>query len=613
MTAQTEEASQADQQASVQRLDDGQRPTLRQGASGPFVGDLQQRLLPSAPDLVPDQQFGSLTRNAVVAFQGARGLVPDGVVGPKTWTALDGGTEASPDGGGGAAGAPGPRPKATDPADDFRIKGIFPDAAEHQDTIYFECAKSEIPDSELAKIAALAGDANAKLVLRGTASEEGAGNEGLVNARIAAVGRALAKAGHQGKRDAANEFVKGEGHIDYRSMRKVRVLKATDVANEPNCKKDGPLETCASNVGAAFDRADAILGAAISKLASPASLTPADKANFQAIFHTADPGEMTTVASTLGDLRSHLSATKSRRQEPKQQEPGKPFHRCNSDCNSSCEAGAKAFNQGDGSNSRTTFCHGFTQMTAPIAPVANTVEETQAHIVMHEGAHGTGGLAARDFSKFDQRAFPLLNTAQAKTNADCYAVLARNLEKPGSVTLAPLRTDTVTVGAGGEAGTREAIAWLDRWLEAADFHTSQLYGAIRERIGSGWVPGETFETAMAAVAVEFPVSAPPAAPTRRDQEKVAAINDRINTMRTALSTKKSALTVTEAATTTWAAGPGFTVTVQPGFSALPLRQRVDLLMAAIAQATPDIRAAQEPNYSRLIPKLSALRNPGFAP
>jgi cell wall-associated NlpC family hydrolase len=61
-------------------------PTLRQGARGPAVVDLQQRL----GGLSADGVFGPVTRGAVVSFQSGRGLVADGIVGPITWGALNG-------------------------------------------------------------------------------------------------------------------------------------------------------------------------------------------------------------------------------------------------------------------------------------------------------------------------------------------------------------------------------------------------------------------------------------------------------------------------------------------------------------------------------------------
>ncbi len=92
----------------IQRLpagSPGARPLARQGHSGEHVGVLQQKLnaaRAATPPLVIDALFGPLTRAAVVTYQGDKGLVQDGVVGPLTWGALD--TDA-PGGGRDTAGA----------------------------------------------------------------------------------------------------------------------------------------------------------------------------------------------------------------------------------------------------------------------------------------------------------------------------------------------------------------------------------------------------------------------------------------------------------------------------------------------------------------------------
>ena len=66
------------------------RKTLRKGDSGEDVRDLQETLTElgyGCGDI--DGKFGTKTKNAVVAFQTDAGLDPDGVVGRKTWAALD--------------------------------------------------------------------------------------------------------------------------------------------------------------------------------------------------------------------------------------------------------------------------------------------------------------------------------------------------------------------------------------------------------------------------------------------------------------------------------------------------------------------------------------------
>ncbi|MFN3428644.1 MAG: peptidoglycan-binding protein [Candidatus Sericytochromatia bacterium] len=81
------------------------QPKLSQGAQGPAVKDLQQALKTHGFDPGPvDGDFGPRTRGAVIAFQQARGLVVDGLVGPQTWGALGQSAPAGP--------APAPAPVA---------------------------------------------------------------------------------------------------------------------------------------------------------------------------------------------------------------------------------------------------------------------------------------------------------------------------------------------------------------------------------------------------------------------------------------------------------------------------------------------------------------------
>ncbi len=68
------------------------RTTLRRGSRGSAVVELQQALNKSGYSLASDGIFGTATDTAVRSFQRARGLNPDGIVGPQTWGALLGGS-----------------------------------------------------------------------------------------------------------------------------------------------------------------------------------------------------------------------------------------------------------------------------------------------------------------------------------------------------------------------------------------------------------------------------------------------------------------------------------------------------------------------------------------
>jgi len=61
------------------------RPTLRRGMTGDLTRQVQAKV-----GATVDGNFGPKTEAAVRAFQRARGIVADGIVGPKTWRVLDG-------------------------------------------------------------------------------------------------------------------------------------------------------------------------------------------------------------------------------------------------------------------------------------------------------------------------------------------------------------------------------------------------------------------------------------------------------------------------------------------------------------------------------------------
>ncbi|MDB4882772.1 MAG: Peptidoglycan-binding domain 1 protein [Gemmatimonadetes bacterium] len=61
------------------------RPTLRRGDTGELVSELQRKLKLG----VVNGSFGPLTEAAVRAFQRDHAMVPDGIVGPKSWIQLD--------------------------------------------------------------------------------------------------------------------------------------------------------------------------------------------------------------------------------------------------------------------------------------------------------------------------------------------------------------------------------------------------------------------------------------------------------------------------------------------------------------------------------------------
>jgi peptidoglycan hydrolase-like protein with peptidoglycan-binding domain len=587
------------------------RQVLRQGSLGGQVAELQDELNRAGSELEADGRFGPATGTAVRAFQESRGLDVDGVVGNATWEALD---PADPD----PARVDGPAApgKITDEKEDFRIRGLPSDSAQHADTVFFDFAESAIPPSEETKLPALAA-APGDVVLEGTSSEEGQGNQSLTDGRISSVASAMSGLGHAGQRQRKNSTSKAVGQLDYRKARKVRVgpvgADAEASCQGKNEENGGTVVSCPSSVKTAFTNADTLLGQAVTKLGSASTMSASEKGLVKRLFADDSDASIAEVAGHMSNLQTYVQDSGNKVQGPGQPPPtGAPFHRCLNTCNAGCAAGSFAFNRGVDADSDTSFCDGFTSMSSPAPGTGTTVTESQVHIVIHESAHGTKVIDCKDFAKGTERAFGLLNREQALHNADSFTALARNLVNPGSAA-----TNVLTPDTGDRAGDRsveEPLAWLDRWLEAADFDTSQLYGILKDgQEGRPWPDlGAHFARTMRFTSDVFPVTAPPAAPQRRDRERIAAINDRYDRVRQVLKTNTASLDVSTGAGVVWAPGPGRALTVPADFGTQSIRRRIELLLLALLRAAPEITEGREDAYARLAPRLCDNRAPGFA-
>jgi len=66
------------------------RPVLRLWSRGYYVLYLQSALASAGYNVGPlDGIYGPMTMQAAIDFQLDNGLVPDGIVGPMTWAAID--------------------------------------------------------------------------------------------------------------------------------------------------------------------------------------------------------------------------------------------------------------------------------------------------------------------------------------------------------------------------------------------------------------------------------------------------------------------------------------------------------------------------------------------
>jgi outer membrane protein OmpA-like peptidoglycan-associated protein len=469
-------------------------------------------------------------------------------------------------------------------AHDFEIRGKDPDSASSPLTLFFAEGSATLDAAEQAKIAAIATPPGRALTLNGFASEEGsaAGNVSMVNRRIAAVDAALAAAGHTGTRTLNPQPTAGAGRIEYRSMRSVEVVPAGGTSSVPNCSGGAvvPCGAVPNPFTTAQTEAVRLIDGALTKLAAP---TPATTAELTRFFGAASGP---AVIANLGRIKTHVQT------EMTPENAAGPGHRCGNLCDASCVS-SEAYNTGTGAPALMTLCPSF-MSTASVGSRAGTL--------IHEGAHGTSGVATDDKAYAHERLITFLSPADALANSDSYVLLVRLLDTPGSVTVGRPTPDALpgALTAPQENDVRRTLAWLEKWLIWAYQEVASLYETINASRPAGSWTNTYYRGTMGLVAPRFGLTAPPAVPSTTDQTSVAAIHDRYHQMRLAMRQQITVTNAVGAAPTAWAAGPGNSVALSAGFFGLGARPQLDQLLAAIVAATPDIGSALEPQYVALV-------------
>ncbi len=482
---------------------------------------------------------------------------------------------------------------------EFAIRDKFPGAAGEPGLLFFDMNSAALDTAERTKIPALAAPPGQALVLRGSASEEGASgvNTALTGQRIAAVSQELRDAGHTSTRTPEVLPQAGAGNIDYRRARHVEVRVSGTPSTQPDCSTGvdandgGPAP---NPFTAALNRAEGMLDTAIGAVGSAAAVaplrglgvtTPAD-GPLTTLF-----GSVSTAGAVLGNLgliRAHLANmlpfTAPPASTPDQAMPG---HRCVNTCDALCASGAIAYNEGNGAGASMTLCPGF--MSDPDL-------DERAAVLVHEGSHGTTGLTTSDQSYHWQRLITQLPPALALANADSYTALVRLLDAPGSITLGPAAPDT---HGGGMSATEQqqadnAVAWLEQWLMGTQSEVSSLYGVIDESRPAGTWTNGYYEDTMTLLAPRFGLTAPPAVPPHTDQVAVAGIADRYQQLLAAVSGGPLHLEKSAAPATTWS---GSSVQLGTDFFAATSADRVDLLLRTLIAIESTIPTTRRGTYA----------------
>jgi outer membrane protein OmpA-like peptidoglycan-associated protein len=471
-------------------------------------------------------------------------------------------------------------------AGDFDIRGVNPQTASQPSIIFFDMGSATIPTSEAAKISALANPAAQTLTLNGFTSEEGsaAANLTIINARIAAVRTALQAAGHTGPILANPRPTAGLGQLDYRRVRAVEIVPAGATATTPQCQPtpanpNPENEPCGTSFSTAQPLAIAKVGDAVKALTAPTSATTA-------ILNTFFPGvPQATITSRLNSLLTQLGVMATA-----------GGHLCHNTCDGACSR--PGFMGGQGATAVMTLCPKFIHTF--------TLDE-RVTMLMHEGMHATSGPKVVDTAYRRQRLIGFLSGGQAETNTDSYVNLILSLQPgvAGPIAGGP-PTDPIAPGMSGpeESACRRALAFLEKWVEIAQWDTSQLYEAIKRNIGrvGGWDPADGYHAATQHVIgwilmLTDPGAAPPYAtpPTAADKIKVAGIHDRYQEMSRAV--RSTPISINKGASDAWAPNLGPSFTVSTSFFGLAAMDQVLHLLRLMATSMPDIPAPLRAKYA----------------
>ena len=366
---------------------------------------------------------------------------------------------------------------------DFEITGKYARAALVPGTIYFDLNSAALDAAEQAKAVTLAAPPGRALTLNGFASEEGdpAANAAMISQRIDAVASALTAAGHTGAVTKVPKPAAGTGRIDYRRMRSVEVVQTGGVSTVPDCLA-GPVIPCGpppNPFTTAQTEATGLLDDAIAALTGVR--TPATDGLLTQFF--GGPANAAAVRTQLAALKAHVGSMSAA-----------GAHRCHNLCDPLCESSV-AHNVGTGPGAIMTLCPKF--MAEPdLAKRAGTL--------IHEGAHGTVGLAAKDFAYAHERLITFLPPAEALRNSDSYVLFVRLLRAPGSMNVGPATPDTLAgMTAPEEAQAREAVAWLEKWMTWSYQEIATLHGKINASRTAGAWSHAYYEATMAFVAPRF--------------------------------------------------------------------------------------------------------------
>lgn len=513
-----------------------------------------------------------------------------------------GATEVQPYLPAGGPTTPGTTPAVQHAPGDLQIRGEYEpstdDEAKYANFAFFELGSATLSAAQEAKVKALAAAqprVTTPIALRGYASEEGAGtfNESLAQSRNEAVARALAAAGHDEASITQSAMpAASQGDMTYRRWRSVEMLAGSQKPAVPDCSTAPKTTTWSKDQEDAFAKAKTTGLAFLAATSKRLRETPPPKKTVDLVTHYfGKSASLTQIADNLdlihGTLSSHTAG-----------DAATPH---GSECDDGCLAGWTAYHR----SSSLTFCD----------PFFAVPEIQQARILVHECGHSNSGLAARDHAYGYERMIDVLGHVEPGTalkNSDSHALFtfldndAKSLPDAGGFT-----DDLSALESGQQDEARIDFAYVQHWLISADITVPVLYEDVNKGIAEGRWMDEELRWHTQTLLARFGLPPLNDHPRDRDRAALAAVADRINTLRAAMN---QTFTVTPATgsggNSSWEPGPGDEVHLVPAFWKLSRLEQIRILVRRLAEATPDISPGRVTAYVEAIDQLRTARGDG---
>ena len=469
-------------------------------------------------------------------------------------------------------------------------------------TIFFDRHSHTINLDESLKILFLAGPPDAvtgRIELKGFVSDDEPAT--LAQERITAVkNEFLSYTGFTGTFMETPRPTAGLGRVNYRRVRSVEMVVPRAKSKNPNCDTTASKINCSARTENNF-QSDVIEArrkiTRADKLLSAATRTAETNTLLGRFFGKGIPGDgaavLSTVLSNMALIREQIWRVRD-----------KAHHPCANECDSVCDAGAIAYNSGDGNNATYTLCPPFDVIDGP-----NRIRN-----VIHECAHGTPNLSkgtgpavpgTDDFAYRFERMIDMLEPSVALVNSDSYALLIMFLNDPDFSTQQPGVDDTSAITDPVQKQEVElATANAQKWVTFGQQETSSLYGVINKSKPPATTWSNTYyEETMKIWASNFSeITMPPALPNNMDQMIVAGIYDRVNALRKAF--RQDIIFTRLPMNTSWNLNLGEEVNIGDDFFALSNPEAKSLLLLQkVVHSNIDIPSTSEAGYVDAIDKI----------